>query len=79
MIESYLLGRLETGDRLVVEARLLLDKQLSDDVSWQQRTYALIRAYGRKCLKAEIEAVHKKMFSEKKFEGFREKIHHIFK
>ena len=79
LIENYLLGELEPADKLVMDAKLLLDAELRDKTEWQQRTYALVKTYSRASLKKEINAVHKKMFSETRFESFRKKINNIFK
>ena len=78
-LEHYLLNKLSTEDRLVMEAKLLLSKDLREKNYWQQKTYTLIQQYSRKKLKLEIEAVHKKMFTEIRFETFRQKILLIFK
>jgi hypothetical protein len=78
-LEGYLLYTIQPGERLVTEARLLVYPGMKEKALWQQRTYALIKNYGRKELRAEIENIHKRMFSEKKFETFRKKILFIFK
>jgi hypothetical protein len=78
LLENYLLNRLQPADKLVMDARVLLDSELRDKATWQQNTYDLVKAYGRKCLRLEIEAVHKKIFTEKRFESFRRKITRIF-
>ena len=77
-LEHYLTGTLSHEDSLVMDARVLLDMGLNDKVIWQQRTYELVKAYGRKQLKMEIEAIHAKLFSEKRFSSFRQKIKNIF-
>lgn len=78
-IEHYILNQLSAEDHLLMEAKLLLNKELSEKEFWQRQTYALAKLYGRKKLKAEIEAVHARLFTEKKFESFRQKISFIFK
>lgn len=78
-LEEYIQGKLIPEERLLMEAKLLIDSDLSDQLHWQKKTYALIKAYGRKKLKEEIEQVQKRMFSEEKFQSFRKKIQTIFK
>lgn len=78
-LEGYLLRNIQPGERLIMEARLLVHPGLKEKALWQQHTYAFIKNYGRKQLRAEIESIHKRMFSEKKFETFRQKILFIFK
>ena len=78
-IESYIKGTLTPGNNLVMEARLIIDKELQEKMLWQQRTYELVNAYSRKKLKQEIEQIHLQLFSENRFMSFREKIKSIFK
>ena len=78
-LEGYLLHTIHPEERLVIEARLLLHPGLKEKALWQQDTYALIKNYGRRELRAEIENIHKRMFAEKKFKTFRQKILFIFK
>jgi hypothetical protein len=77
-LEYYLQGKLSPDERLLMEARLLLDVQLGDKLTCQQKTYSLIKAYGRKKLRTEIEQVSNRMFSEEKFKSFRKTIQTIF-
>lgn len=72
-IEAYLLGG-NAEDALLVEARLLIDENLRTKTAWQQKTYELVNAYGRKKLKQEIEAVHHELFTSQKYLSFKEKI-----
>ncbi|HOZ88546.1 MAG TPA: hypothetical protein PL029_12355 [Bacteroidia bacterium] len=77
-IENYLLKGLLPEDKLLFEAKLLLNKDLQEKLLWQQSTYELIKQHGRKQIKKEIEAVSLKLFSEKKYLTFRKKILQIF-
>jgi len=77
-IEAHLTGRLDTGDSLVFEARLLLEPELGDKVLWQQKTYTIIQHYSRRQLKKEIEAVHQKLFTQPQHASFSQKIRRLF-
>lgn len=77
-VEAHLTGRLDTGDSLVFEARLLIDPQLGDKVLWQQKTYNIIQNYSRRQLKKEIEAVHQKLFTQSQHASFSQKIRRLF-
>ncbi len=77
-IETHLQQRSEHGDALVFEARLLLQPGLKDKMLWQQKTYSIIRQYGREELKREIEEVHQKLFNEDRHQSFRQKIMRLF-
>ncbi|MEL1242682.1 hypothetical protein AAEO56_00295 [Flavobacterium sp. DGU11] len=77
-IEGYALSSGNPEDRVLFQARLLLEPQLKASVHWQQETYALAREYGRLKLKTEIEEVANEVFTAKKHESFRQKIRNIF-
>jgi hypothetical protein len=77
-IEAGLSGTAATGDRLLFEARLLLDEELADKTLWQQRTYKMVQQYGRVQLKTEIEEVHKQLFHTSRHHGFAQKIRSLF-
>lgn len=77
-IEAHLLQRSDTGEALVFEAKMLLDPELKEKVQWQQKTYSLIKLYGRDQLRQEIESVHQKLFSEHQHKSFRQKIMSLF-
>lgn len=77
-IENYLAGTLNPADRLLMEAQLLINSDLKEKVVQQQEVYDLVKLHGRRRLKQELETVHAKLFSEKRFEGFRKKIMRVF-
>ena len=77
-IEAHLLGTANIGDALLFEARVLLDDNLADKVQWQQRTYNMVRQYGRQQLKMEIEEVHQQLFERPRHQGFAQKIRALF-
>lgn len=78
-IENYLLKQLPADEALLAEAKILLDAELAEKINWQKTCYTLVNSYGRNNLKKEIEAVHKRLFTETKFKKFRTKITTIFK
>ncbi|WP_317898850.1 hypothetical protein [Aurantibacillus circumpalustris] len=78
-IELYLLNKLSPEEQLLMEANVLINEDLKRKLFFQKQTQILVRDFGRKKLKAEIEAVHIKMFSEKQFQTFSQKILNIFK
>jgi hypothetical protein len=77
-IESHLMQSAEPGDALVFEARLLLEPELKDKMHWQQKTYSIVKQYGRQQLKQEIEAAHYQLFNRPEHAGFRQKIMRLF-
>jgi len=78
-IEAHLLQQTSPGDALVFEATLLLDDELADKLHWQKATYSMIKLYGRKQLRQEIEAAHQTLFNTDKHKSFSEKIRQIFR
>lgn len=77
-IENYLQGKLNGQEEVLFRAKLLLNSSLAENKQAQQKSYQLIRAYGRKQLKQEIEIVHQKLFMQAEHKSFRQKIRGIF-
>ena len=78
LIDDHLLNKGTVGDALVFDAMRIIDPDLSNQVIWQQKTHALVHQYGRKKLKAEIEAVHRQLFTEPVHQSFRQRILGLF-
>ncbi|MEZ2336179.1 hypothetical protein AB6735_11115 [Mucilaginibacter sp. RCC_168] len=77
--EAYLLKRANSANALLFEAKTLLDQDLQIHVSQQQQVYSLVRQYGRKQVKAEIEAVYQQLFNQPEHLSFKQKIARLFK
>ena len=77
-IDEHLSGRMNTGDALVFEAKLLLKPELGDKVLWQQKTHAIITHFGRRQVKNEIEAIHQRLFTSPEHHSFSQKIRRLF-
>ncbi|SEL29519.1 hypothetical protein [Parapedobacter koreensis] len=78
LMENCLLGRASGEQRTLFEARLLLDPVLREDAHWQQQTYRIIRDYGRKQLRNELEQVHQVLFTAPRHRAFRDKVLSFF-
>lgn len=76
--EQYLLKENPPEEALLFEAQMILDPRLKEKAEWQQKTYQLVRAYGRLQLRAEIEAVHQQLFTKPAYKSFRQKIRSFF-
>jgi hypothetical protein len=76
-IEAYLVG-VDNADKLLFEARVLLDKELADKVIWQQRTYEIVQQYGREQLKRELEELHDQLFNTAEHSDFAHRIRSLF-
>ncbi|MVN92292.1 hypothetical protein [Mucilaginibacter aquatilis] len=78
-IDLYLLKQLAPQDKLLMDARFVLNPELQQTLQWQQQVHNLIKLRGRKQLKAQIGAVEKQVFADPKHVGFRERIYRLFK
>ncbi|MFB9843156.1 hypothetical protein [Mucilaginibacter ginsenosidivorans] len=77
-IEAHLLQLSGGGDALVFEAKMLIDAELTEKVLWQQKTYQMVKLYGRDQLRQEIESAHQKLFKDEQHQSFRQKIMRLF-
>ena len=77
-IDCHVSGTMETGNALVFEAKLLIDPELSEKVLWQRKTHSIIKQFGRRQLKNEIEAIHQKLFTSPEHRSFSQKIRRLF-
>ncbi|WP_285057483.1 hypothetical protein [Pedobacter ginsengisoli] len=79
LIEAHLLGKATAEERVLFEARLILQPDLKQSMYWQQKTCHLVKLYGRQQLKKEIEQAHQKLFSSATpHQSFRQKILRLF-
>ncbi|MEO6151405.1 MAG: hypothetical protein ABIN95_07130 [Mucilaginibacter sp.] len=79
LTEEYLFGLLPAGDKLLFDANRLLNTELDNNVSAQQQTYILVQQYGRKQLKAEMETVHRQLFTQPRHYSFAQSILRLFR
>lgn len=77
-IEKYLQRQMGAEEQLLFEAQLVLHPELAERVQWQRRTYVLVRKYGRQQLRAELEQVHRRLFTRPEHRSFRQKILRLF-
>jgi hypothetical protein len=77
-IENHLHEKALPEERLVFQAKMILDTELQDKVTAQKQVYHLINQYGRKQLKAELEAVHHKLFTDPEHLSFAQRIRKLF-
>lgn len=77
--EGFVLQSADITDRLVFEARMIVDPSLTREVALQKEAYALIQQYSRRKLKAELEAVHQTLFTQPIHRRFRQRVLALFK
>ena len=78
LIDDHIFNQGTHEDALIFDAMLIFNPGLLNQVMWQKKTHAFVQQYGRKKLKAEIEAVHRQLFNEPAYQSFREKILRLF-
>ena len=78
-IDDYLSGQMAAGDALLIEANMLLNKDLVCDIQHQQCAYAVIRQYSRQKIKTEIITVQEKLAAAPQHRGFIQRIANLFK
>lgn len=78
-IDDHLLGIAAPQDELLFEARIILNPELKLDVAWHRQTLNLVQQYGRKQLRADIEAVHQQLFTQPEHRGFCQSILRFFR
>jgi hypothetical protein len=78
LIDDYIFDKAETGDALVFDALLIINPELKSQIMWQKKTHQLVKQYGRKTLKQEIENVHRQLFDTDNHLSFRQKILRLF-
>ena len=77
--EQYLQGKMDNGDALVFEARLLTSPLLKANMRFQQQAYNLLRLFHLKKVRQDIAAAQHHIFNSPEQEVFRKQIHSLFK
>lgn len=77
-IEKYLHRKLSIADRLLFDAKLIIDPVLRRHVRLQKKLYAIVRQSGRRELKNEVEQIHHCLFNDPEKATFRQQVYKIF-
>jgi len=78
-IDDHLFNRQQPGEALLFEAKLIISPELKDKVMWQKQTLNLVQQYGRNNLRAQIQAVHRQLFTQQQHQSFAQKVMGLFK
>ena len=78
-VDDFLQGCMPPQERLIVEAKLILNPVFRASVQLQQQFHSLIVKYARRKLKAETEFIHQKLFTNPDRKIFQDEIHQLFK
>lgn len=74
-IDDHITDQLRDGEKLVFEARMIIDPVLRFNIKMQRKLYSLAKAYSRRSVRKEISIVEEKLFLDN---SFREEINKIF-
>jgi hypothetical protein len=72
--ERFLRDELADDDRLVFNARLLVDQELRRNLFFQRWVYRLVELYHRRKLKAQMHGVHERLVNDPARAWFSESI-----
>ena len=78
-IERYLNDELSKEEKILFEAQLVLDPHFKLNVGLLKQIHSLIKLYGRKKMKVEIEKIHYKLFQNPEHVIFQQRIQQLFK
>jgi hypothetical protein len=78
LIDDHIFNKYIPEDALLFDAMLILNPGLSNQIMWQKKAHVIVQQYGRKKLKAEIEEVHRRLFSEAAHRTFRQRVMGFF-
>ena len=77
-VENFLTGNISPEDKTLIEAELIINKELSGEVLAQQHAYRIVTAYARQSLKLELEILHRKLQHDSNFVSFWNSVQKIF-
>ncbi|MEM1137487.1 MAG: hypothetical protein AAGI07_16730 [Bacteroidota bacterium] len=78
-IEQLLHKKGDLAERLLLEAQIQVNTELAEQVDFQKKAYKIIREYGKRKLREEINLVDKQLFENPKYISFQHKILSYFK
>lgn len=67
VIDQYLHRQLSNPDRLVFEASMLVSPALEQQVRQQRKVYQLVRWFGRKAKKQQLNTLHARLMEDHQF------------
>jgi len=66
-IDRYLFNRMPAEEREAFRIRLLIEPDLFEAVERQREAYRLVRAYGRRRLRAELQTINRQLMARPSF------------
>ncbi len=82
-IEGFILGTLPAEEAILLESKMILDIEFKRNVEIQQAVMNVVQTYGKNQssvkLKKEIQQVEQKVFSNRKYKSWKNRIFQFFK
>jgi hypothetical protein len=78
LAEKFLAGKMDPAESLLFRAKMLIDPALRLNVLSLKKTYAVIRFYGRKKLKSDLQTIHNELFNDPDKHQYQQDIHLLF-
>ena len=78
LIDEHLFNSGTIEDALLFDAMRIINPELSTQIMWQKKAHAIVQQYSRKKLIAEIEAVHRQLFTEPGHQSFKQRVMAFF-
>lgn len=75
-IERFILRSMTEGERLLMEAKMILSPLLKEKMLLQLQVYKIVKLFGRVQRKRELQAIHSQLMTE---EAFSKTVDSIFK
>ena len=78
-IEHFLVDdSIAPEEKVVWNARMLVNNELADKITRQHKVYVLVKQFGRKLFKKELNEIHHHLMNAPEHDLFRQKLKHIF-
>ena len=77
--EAYLMHKCDPDEKLLVDAKLLINPVLRSNTMLQKAIYEAIKFWSRKQMKRELQQIQTNLLNRPDANAFRDEIHHIFK
>jgi hypothetical protein len=78
LIENYLDNTLRGGDRLLFEARMLVSKELRQNVALQRKVYSLVQHHHGVLLRKQFSQLHREVFNDPSRSSIKEEVNRLF-
>jgi hypothetical protein len=78
LIERYLDNTLTRGDHLLFEARMLVGRELRQNVALQRKVYSVVQYHHDVLLKGKFNQLHTELFNDLSRSSIKEEVSRLF-